>query len=134
MTSVRTASPEPSISDNTQQKSNNIQLTIHTTYLNRNCIVLSMIFFVLENVRKQLMFYFHHLIIEQPGKRVFLKLRKLFVSEFLFNFKTNFYFCFRLVEVAAGRRNISFQNVLTLPHSRPGSQVCFFLKIFKIES
>jgi len=35
MTSVRTASPEPSISDNTQQKSNNIQLTIHTTYLNK---------------------------------------------------------------------------------------------------
>lgn len=31
--SARTASPEPSINnDNTQQKSNNIQLTIHTTY------------------------------------------------------------------------------------------------------
>ena len=33
MTSVRTASPEPSTIDSTHQKSNNIQLTIHTTYL-----------------------------------------------------------------------------------------------------
>lgn len=30
-TSVRTASPEPSVTDNSQQKSTNIQLTIHTT-------------------------------------------------------------------------------------------------------
>lgn len=33
-TSVRTASPEPSGIDHNQQKSNNIQLTIHTTYFN----------------------------------------------------------------------------------------------------
>ena len=33
MTSVRTASPEPITTDSTQQKSNNIQLSIHTTYL-----------------------------------------------------------------------------------------------------
>ncbi len=32
MISVRTASPEPSVNENMQQKSNNIQLTIHTTY------------------------------------------------------------------------------------------------------
>ena len=30
MVSVRTASPEPSANENVQQKSNNIQLTIHT--------------------------------------------------------------------------------------------------------
>ena len=33
------------------------------------------------------------------------------------------FFFVEIVEVAAGRRNISFQHVLTLPHSRPGSQV-----------
>jgi hypothetical protein len=31
MVTVRTASPEPSAIENSQQKSNNIQLTIHTT-------------------------------------------------------------------------------------------------------
>lgn len=28
-----------------------------------------------------------------------------------------------LVETATGRRNVTFQHVLTLPHSRTGSQV-----------
>jgi len=64
-TSVRTASPEPSMTDNIQSKSNYIQLTIHTTYLNKNFIKLLMIFQnILENVQKQLMFYFHQLIIK----------------------------------------------------------------------
>jgi hypothetical protein len=51
--------------DNIQSKSNYIQLTIHTTYLNKNFIKLLMIFQnILENVQKQLMFYFHQLIIK----------------------------------------------------------------------
>lgn len=30
---------------------------------------------------------------------------------------------FALVEIETGKRNLSFQHVLTLPHGRPGSQV-----------
>ena len=76
-----------------------------------------------ENVRKRLMLSFRLLNIEQPGKRAFLKRRKLFVSEF--SVEKNIPMIIILVEAATGRRNISFQHVLTLPHSRPGSQVCF---------
>ncbi|CAM2722468.1 unnamed protein product [Rotaria socialis] len=88
MTSVRTASPEPIIPvDHNQQKSNNIQLTIHTAERIETIDVL-----------------FSSPELKATWAKSFLEAKKA------------------LFEVAAGRRNISFQNVLTLPHSRPGSQ------------
>ncbi|CAF4326176.1 unnamed protein product, partial [Rotaria sp. Silwood2] len=87
MTSVRTASPEPIPSDHNQQKSNNIQLIIHTTERTETIDVL-----------------FSSSELKAAWEKSFLEAKKA------------------LFEVAAGRRNISFQNVLTLPHSRPGSQ------------
>ena len=62
----------------------------------------------------------------------FLEAKKA-LCKLIFKFKNNFLFSW-LVEVAAGRRNISFQHVLTLPHSRSGSQVCYQKKTNKILS
>ncbi|CAF3358005.1 unnamed protein product [Rotaria sp. Silwood1] len=87
MTSIRAASPEPIPIDHNQQKSNNIQLTIHTTERTETIDVL-----------------FSSSELKAAWEKSFLEAKKA------------------LFEVAAGRRNISFQNVLTLPHSRPGSQ------------
>ncbi|CAF1236085.1 unnamed protein product [Rotaria sordida] len=87
MTNIRTASPEPITLDHNQQKSNNIQLTIHTTERTETIDVL-----------------FSSSELKAAWEKSFLEAKKA------------------LFEVAAGRRNISFQNVLTLPHSRPGSQ------------
>jgi len=52
------------------------------------------------------------------AKKALCKLISLFLNFQIIPFSD-------LVEVAAGRRNISFQHVLTLPHSRAGSQVCY---------
>ncbi|UJR10864.1 hypothetical protein I4U23_015051 [Adineta vaga] len=87
ITSVRTTTPEPITTDNSQQKSNNIQLIIHTT---ERTETIDVIFSSTEH--------------RATWQKSFLEAKKA------------------LFEVAAGRRNISFQHVLTLPHSRAGSQ------------
>ncbi|CAF1461333.1 unnamed protein product, partial [Adineta ricciae] len=87
VSSVRTTSPEPTTTDILQQKSNNIQLIMHTP---ERTETIDVIFSSAEH--------------RATWQKSFLEAKKA------------------LFEAATGRRNISFQHVLTLPHSRPGSQ------------
>lgn len=120
--SLRKPSPEPSLSSDHPSKSTDVHLVLNTGYVStthrsslahpsicRDC--LESIDVIFSSVEQKHAWQRHFL----EAKRQLCKIASL---SFLCSSAL-----VTIVEMAAGRRNVTFQRVLTLPHHRRGSQV-----------